>query len=37
MVQSVKDLEEELYRFACEICEQMNSVQTNSGSRLLIG
>ena len=32
---SVKDLEEELYRFACEICEQMNSVQTNSGMQVI--
>lgn len=32
---SVRDLEEELYRFACEICEQMNSVQTNSAMQVI--
>lgn len=29
------DLEEELYRFACEICIQMNSVQANSGMQVI--
>lgn len=32
---SVADLEEELYRFACEICIQMNSVQANSGMQVI--
>lgn len=32
---STRELEEELVRFACEICEQMNSVQTNSGMQVI--
>lgn len=32
---SVKELEDELFRFACEICNQMNYVQMNSGKLVI--